>query len=228
MATDAETAADPPPPGGRRAVYNSLLAFGPAGELVARYDKTHLVPFGEYLPVQSVLEGIGLRQLTQMRGGFAVGERPRPLMEVPGLPPAGGLICYEAIFPAAVVQADSRPGVLLNVTNDGWFGNTTGPHQHFHQARVRAVEEGVALVRAANNGISAIVDPYGRVLDSIALDARGVIDTALPQPRPPPLYARLGDVAFTLNLVAFLAAILCFRLGFARASRSQGRQPTTV
>lgn len=219
LATDAETAASPPPPGGRRAVYNSLLAFGPAGELVARYDKTHLVPFGEYLPVQSVLEGIGLRQLTQMRGGFAIGEIPRPLLEVPGLPPIGGLICYEAIFPAVVVQAARRPGLLVNVTNDGWFGNTTGPRQHFHQARVRAVEEGVALVRAANNGISAIVDPYGRVLGSIALDTRGVIDTALPIPRPPPPYARLGDLSFAMNLLAFMAVILWLRGVFGQESR---------
>ncbi|MEW5963705.1 MAG: apolipoprotein N-acyltransferase [Pseudomonadota bacterium] len=221
LATDSEAAAHPPP-NGRRAVYNSLLVFGPSGELAARYDKTHLVPFGEYLPVQDVLEGVGLRQLTQMRGGFAIGEVPRPLVEVPGLPLVGGLICYEAIFPAAVVQADRRPGVLVNVTNDGWFGNTTGPHQHFHQARVRAVEEGVALVRAANNGISAVVDPFGRVLATIGLNARGVIDTGLPLPRPPPPYARLGDVLFALNLVAFLAAMLWLRPVFDGSDGSGG------
>jgi apolipoprotein N-acyltransferase len=227
LATDAEASLGPSPPTGRRAVYNSLLAFGPSGELAARYDKTHLVPFGEYLPVQEVLEGIGLRQLTQMRGGFAIGELPRPLVEVPGLPLVGGLICYEAIFPAAVVQTDRRPGVLVNVTNDGWFGNTTGPHQHFHQARVRAAEEGVALVRAANNGISAVVDPFGRVLGRLDLDARGVIDSGLPLPRPSPPYARFGDVLFALELIVFLAAILWLR-PLRVGSRSSGDRYTVT
>ena len=192
-------------PADRRGVYNSLLVLDDEGRLAAAYDKTHLVPFGEYLPFQETLEAIGLRQLTQMRGGFAVGSIPRPLVAAPGLPLVGGLICYEAIFPAAVIQDRRRPGVLVNVTNDGWFGNTTGPHQHFHQARVRAVEEGVALVRAANNGISAVVDPYGRVLARIGLNGRGVVDSSLPAPRSPPPYARLGDSLFVLNLVLFVA-----------------------
>src|SRR5262249_58837887 len=103
------------------------------------------------------------------------------------------LICYEAIFPAAVVQGQDRPGLLINVTNDGWFGNTTGPRQHFHQARVRAVEEGLPLIRAANNGISAAVDGYGRVLARIDMNVRGAVDVPLPVALSPPLYARIGD-----------------------------------
>jgi apolipoprotein N-acyltransferase len=203
--------AEPALPGSPRPrrIFNSILVFGEAGSLVGLYDKIHLVPFGEYLPLQSLLEAIGLQQLTRLRGGFDVGVTPRPLLHVPRLPPAVPLICYEAIFPAAVVQGDERPAVILNVTNDGWFGDTTGPRQHLHQTRVRAVEEGLPIIRAANNGISAVVDGYGRVLARLDLNTRGTIDTALPVALPPPPYARLGDMVFiALWLVgAALAAI---------------------
>ncbi|HEY7085254.1 MAG TPA: apolipoprotein N-acyltransferase [Hyphomicrobiaceae bacterium] len=201
--------AEPAPPGAPRPrrVFNSILVFGAEGALVASYDKIHLVPFGEYLPLQPLLEVIGLRQLTRLRGGFDVGPTPRPLLNVPGLPPAAPLICYEVIFAAAVVEGSQRPGLLLNVTNDGWFGDTTGPRQHLHQARVRAVEEGLPLMRAANNGISAAVDPYGRFLARLDLDARGTIDAALPVALAPPPYARLGDLVFLgLWLVGAVAA----------------------
>ena len=160
--------------------------FGEGGSLTVHYDKIHLVPFGEYLPFQSALEAVGLQQLVGMRGGFDVGVAPRPLLQVPGLPSLGPLICYEAIFPHAVVQGTDRPGLLINVTNDGWFGNTTGPRQHFHQARVRAVEEGLPLIRAANNGISAAVDGYGRVLAQLDMNVRGFLDVPLPVASPPP------------------------------------------
>jgi len=110
------------------------------------------------------------------------------------LPPVGPLICYEAIFPAQVVQGPQRPGVLVNVTNDGWFGQTTGPRQHFHQARVRAVEEGAPLLRAANNGISGLVDPHGRILARIELDVAGTADVVLPAALTLPIYARFGDI----------------------------------
>lgn len=186
------------PPGGRmrRRIFNSLMIFGQEGRLVALYDKIHLVPFGEYLPFQSTLEAIGLEQLTRIRGGFDIGVTPRPVLQVAGLPPIGPLICYEAIFPATVIQGSERPKVLLNVTNDGWFGQTTGPHQHLHQARVRAVEEGLPIIRAANNGISAVIDARGRILGSLGLDVRGTIDRALPSVIPPPPYARYGDWIF--------------------------------
>ena len=161
---------------GRRA-FNSLIVFGEGGQPGAIYDKIHLVPFGEYLPLRGVLGAIGLDKLVGWRGGFSVGQSPRPLLTAPGLPPVSVLICYEAIFPAAVVQGSERPQALINLTNDGWFGNTTGPRQHFHQARVRAVEEGLALVRVANNGITGVVDAQGRVLARLDLNVRGVIDT---------------------------------------------------
>jgi apolipoprotein N-acyltransferase len=153
--------------------------------------------------MQSALEAIGLRQLTELRGGFAAGATPRPLLHAPGLPPAVPLICYEAVFPHAIVATAERPGVLLNVTNDGWFGDTIGPRQHFHQARVRAVEEGVPLLRAANTGISGVVDGYGRVLQYLELNRRGTIDTEVPPALPPPPYARFGDSLF---LALWLAA----------------------
>ncbi len=186
---------------------NSILVLNHRAEPIATYDKIHLVPFGEYMPFESTLSAIGIEKLTHGRGSFATGKEPRPLMSIPGLPPALGLICYEALFPGNIVQGPERPGVLINVTNDGWFGETTGPYQHFHQSRVRAVEEGAPLVRAANNGISAVVDPFGRVLQSLGLDVRGQIDSALPKAVAPPLYARFGDwmLAAILGLFALLA-----------------------
>jgi apolipoprotein N-acyltransferase len=185
-----------------RIFFNSLLVFGRGGLLLTRYDKIHLVPFGEFLPLRRVLEAIGLRPLTQALSTFDFGVSPRPLLGIPGLPPALPLICYEAIFPGALVQGAERPGIMVNVTNDGWFGNTTGPRQHLHQARVRAVEEGVPIVRAANNGVSAAFDGYGRPLGHIDLDVRGVIDVPLPAALQPPPYARFGDsIFFTIWLL---------------------------
>lgn len=185
--------------------FNSILVLSERAEPVATYDKIHLVPFGEYVPWEQVLSAIGIEKLTQGHGSLDAGPRPRRLMSIPGLPPALGLVCYEALFPGTLVQGSERPGVLINVTNDGWFGETTGPYQHFHQSRVRAVEEGAPLVRAANNGISAVVDPYGRVLQSLGLDVRGAIDSALPKAVTPPLYARFGDTMLAVILAAFLA-----------------------
>jgi apolipoprotein N-acyltransferase len=187
------------PPGGsgrtRRRIFNSLMIFGDEGRLAALYDKIHLVPFGEYLPFQAALEAIGLEQLTRVRGGFDAGTTPRPLLEASGLRVLP-LICYEVIFPSELVQGAERPALMLNVTNDGWFGQTTGPHQHLHQARVRAVEEGIPIVRAANNGISAVIDARGRILGSLGLDVRGTIDSVVPRALTPPPYARYGDWIF--------------------------------
>jgi apolipoprotein N-acyltransferase len=199
--------------GPTRRAYNSLMAFGHVGdkrgELVALYDKMHLVPFGEYLPFQRLLEGIGLRQLTRMRGGFAANPGPRAAFQVPGLPPLGPLICYEAIFPAEVMPASARPAALINVTNDGWFGNTTGPRQHLHQARVRAVEEGLPLIRAANNGISAVIDANGRIVARLDMNIRGSVDSGLPVAAAPTWYARHHDGTF-FALWGLLALVLFY------------------
>jgi apolipoprotein N-acyltransferase len=186
--------------------YNSLMVFKENGQLETVYDKIHLVPFGEYLPFQRTLEAIGLEQLAHWRGGFSVGPSPRPLLTVPGLPPIAALICYEAIFPASVVEGSERPGLLINVTNDGWFGATAGPWQHFHQARVRAVEEGLPLLRAANNGVSAVVDAHGRVLAMLRLNERGTIDASLPSALTLTAYVRLRDWTF-VALALFFAGI---------------------
>ncbi|MCU0733211.1 MAG: apolipoprotein N-acyltransferase [Hyphomonas sp.] len=189
---------------GRQRGFNSILAFDSDGQVTATYDKVHLVPFGEYLPLAPVLGALGLSKLTQGLGVFDTGPWPRPPLAVAGLPRAGGLICYEALFPGQVVTAAERPGLLINVTNDGWFGDTSGPRQHFHQTRVRAVEEGVPIVRAANNGISAMIDPYGRILGFADLNVKGVIDTGLPEALPPGPYAQAGDTGL---LVLMLTAL---------------------
>lgn len=183
-------------------VYNSIYAIGDDGEFLAVYDKVHLVPFGEYLPFQATLESLGFRQLTDLPGGFTAGAR-RQTMAVAGLPPFSPLICYEAIFPHAVVAEGDRPGWLLNVTNDAWYGRTPGPYQHLQQSRLRAVEEGLPLVRAANNGISAIVDGYGRIVADLDLDQIGVVDGPLPAALTETFYGRFGDWMF-LALIVFL------------------------
>ncbi len=198
--------------GGPRRGYNSLLVFADDGRLQSIYDKIHLVPFGEYLPFQTTLESIGLEQLTRWRGGFSFGTNPRPLLSIAGLPPVAGLICYEVIFPGAVIQGDQRPSLLINVTNDGWFGDSTGPPQHFHQSRVRAVEEGLPLIRAANNGVSAVVDGRGRIVASLALNERSVIDSGVPSALEPPPYAKFGDWTFvSLALLFTMLALLSAR-----------------
>lgn len=185
-----------------RRVYNSLLALDDRAHLTGVYDKLHLVPFGEYLPFQKTLEAVGLRQLTRLQGGFAAGDAATArYWEVPGLPPISPLICYESIFPDEVVTRGRRPGFFLNVTNDGWFGKTVGPHQHLHQARVRAVEQGLPLIRVANTGVSAVVDGRGRVLQRAGLGEIAVIDTALPGALPPTPYSRSGGSAVLLVLV---------------------------
>jgi len=200
--------------------YNSLLVLDGRGLLHSVYDKTHLVPFGEYLPWQPMLESIGLEQLTRWRGGFSEGPTPRPTLKVPGLPEAGGLICYEAIFPGVGASSASPPALLVNVTNDGWFGNTTGPRQHYHQARVRAVEEGLTLVRAANNGISAVIDGNGRALVMIGINVRGSIDSAIPVPRSRPVYAVLGEAVFLGISLLFVGILVLFGRGRTGAGRS--------
>ncbi len=207
---------DEVPPGvsGRaRRVLNSLAAFDTAGQPTALYDKTHLVPFGEYLPFQATLEAIGLEQLTRIRGGFDVGPTPRPLIRIAGLPPLAPLICYEAIFPGAVVQTRERPAALLNLTNDGWFGNTTGPRQHLHQARVRAVEEGLPVIRSANNGISAVIDARGQTVARLELNVIGVTDAVLPGVLPRPPYARFGDLLFAILLLMVVTWLFAMRTG---------------
>lgn len=181
-------------------VYNSIRVIGDDGGILGTYDKTHLVPFGEFLPFQNLMESLGFEQLTRVRGGFTPGAQRRALL-IPRLPLAAPLVCYEAIFPGAVLPEGDRPGMLLNVTNDAWFGNTPGPYQHFAQARLRTIEEGLPMVRAANNGISAVIDPLGRVVRKSELGVDAVIDATLPQALAPTMYARFRDLPVLLAVV---------------------------
>ena len=183
--------------------FNSLHAINSSGEIVATYDKAHLVPFGEYLPMQDLLEGMGLTKLVGGRGSYTPGPHLQTL-HLRGVPEFGPLICYEAIFPAQVVDPVKRPRWLLNLTDDTWFGLNAGPKQHFTIARMRSIEEGLPLIRAANNGVSAIFDPKGRIVMSLGLNKVGYIDGELPQDLPPTLYARLGNL--TLLFMALLLA----------------------
>ena len=192
LITGAVRTAEVAPNGRTVRAYNSIYEIDRDGSILSVYDKVHLVPFGEYLPFQEFLESLGLMQLTKMPGGFVPGGRRRP-MTVPGAPSLMPLICYEIVFPAEAVPPGDRPGWLLNLTNDGWFGRSTGPYQHFQQARVRAIEQGLPLVRAANTGISAVVDPLGRIIKELPLGTEGVLDAALPRAVEPTLYVRAGD-----------------------------------
>jgi apolipoprotein N-acyltransferase len=206
LITGAVRAAAMAPSGAVRA-YNSVYVFDRDGSIAGIYDKVHLVPFGEYLPFEDFLESLGLISLTKMPGGFLAGDRRR-LMTVPGAPSMLPLLCYEVIFPGQAVPRGERPGWLLNLTNDGWFGISTGPHQHFQQARVLAIAEGLPLVRAANTGISAVVDPLGRIIKELPLGTEGVLDSGLPQPIAPTPYARLGDyIAYALVAAGLLLGL---------------------
>jgi apolipoprotein N-acyltransferase len=187
---------------GNTQVWNSFHAVDADGVVIATYDKFHLVPFGEYTPLRSVLK---IAKLTEGTTDFSSGPGPQS-MAIAGLPLVSPLICYEAIFPGDVVQADVRPGWLLNVTNDAWYGISSGPYQHFQQARLRAVEEGLPIVRVANTGISGVVDPYGRVRQALGLGESGILDANLPQPIPDPtVYGRWRDWPVLVVLILSLA-----------------------
>jgi apolipoprotein N-acyltransferase len=186
-----------------------------AGVITESYDKVHLVPFGEYLPFQSWFMPLGIHQFVHIPGGFDPGKERR-LLSIPGLPKAAPLVCYEAIFPGEVVppsKAGDRPGLILNITNDGWFGTTAGPYQHFLQARLRSIEEGLPLVRAAGTGISAIVDAHGRIRGELPLGVTGTLDGPLPEKIEPPLFARYPGAT---NILSWSAVFVAAFSGFAR------------
>ena len=211
LITGAVRLADPENPA-QSGAFNSIYVIDHGGSIAAVYDKLHLVPFGEYLPLEPFLEGLGLQELTKQRGGFLAGDRHR-LIAVPGAPMALPLICYEIIFTGEMMPAGNRPGWIINVTNDGWFGVvSTGPYQHFQQARVSAIEVGLPLVRAANTGISAVVDPVGRIINSLPLGAEGALDAPLPRAIGAPLYARVGDApAIIMVVISLIVAVHCRR-----------------
>lgn len=195
-----ELEADPP------SAANAVFVLDEQGRIVGRYDKVDLVPFGEYLPWRSVLQRIGLEKLTEGTIDFRPGPGRRTI-RLPGLPAMGPLICYEAIFPGRAIDPADRPDVLVNLTNDAWFGRSSGPYQHAAMAVLRAVEEGLPLVRAANTGISLATDALGRQVARLELGRTGVLDLALPgRLATPPLYRRTGGwSAVFLFSVVFLA-----------------------
>ncbi|MFZ5962030.1 apolipoprotein N-acyltransferase [Thalassococcus sp. BH17M4-6] len=187
--------------------YNSLIAAMAGTEVVQIYDKHHLVPFGEYMPAAGVFARYNIFGLaSRAEGGYAPGKGPG-LLDLGPLGMALPLICYEAVFPQDVGGTAARPDMLLQITNDAWFGDWSGPYQHLAQARIRAIEQGLPMLRAANTGVSAVIDGAGRVLAALPLGQAGALDHPLPPPLPPTLYARTGD------LPAFL--VLCLLSGLA-------------
>ena len=192
-------------------LFNSLVMLDETGGIASLYDKHHLVPFGEYLPFGQYLKYLGLRGLAAEDGnGYSAGPGPQ-LIGMGSLGRALPLICYEGVFPRDVARAPGRADFLLLITNDAWFGQLSGPYQHFAQARLRSVEQGLPMIRVANTGISAMIDARGGVTASLPLGQAGYLDTALPVPRPLTLYARTGDLPMLLLLLVGLAGTLATR-----------------
>ncbi|MBD3787123.1 MAG: apolipoprotein N-acyltransferase [Sphingomonadales bacterium] len=201
--------------------YNSLAVIGVGGAVEAVYDKYHLVPFGEYVPLGDLAARLGLTAFAAQAGnGYSAGPGPR-VLDLGRLGLAQPLICYEAVFPQDIRRAPTRPDWLMQVTNDAWFGQMAGPWQHLALARWRAIEFGLPLARAANTGVSAMIDARGRITASLGMGQMGALDAALPAALPPTLYARIGD----LPLAAILAAVSAFIYRIARRYRVDPVQP---
>lgn len=192
--------------------YNSLALLSPEGAILDRYDKFHLVPFGEYIPWGDALARFGIGAFAAQQGhGYSAGPGPA-LMRAPGMPAFQPLICYEAIFPQHLRGLPERPGWILQVTNDGWFGRVSGPYQHLAQARLRAIETGLPLVRVANTGISAVIDARGSLRQTLPLGVAGKIDAPLPGPLQATPWLRLGPApTILIALLALAAASLLSR-----------------
>ena len=186
---------------------NSVFAIDPTARILARYDKAHLVPYGEYLPMRPILSAIGLSRLAPGDIDFDPGPGPQTL-QLPLVGKVGFQLCYEIIFSGEVVDRKNRPRFLFNPSNDAWFG-AWGPPQHLAQARLRALEEGLPILRSTPTGISAVIDAEGRLLHSLPWRTAGVIDAALPAPKPPTLFARFG------NVLPFLLALLLAAIAIA-------------
>ena len=185
--------------------FTSVEVIDGSGTIVGVYDKWRLVPGGEFLPLAWLLEPLGFRKVVNLPEGFSAGPGPHSL-EVPGAGLAGFLICYEAVFPDRLIQKGERPQWIINVTNDGWFGTSVGPWQHLAQVRMRSVEQGLPIARAANTGISAIFDPLGRIVAASRMSEKTVVDGILPKPLPATLFARFGIFA-SLSLMLLLVVV---------------------
>lgn len=199
--------------------FNSVFAINSKGDLFARYDKMHLVPFGEFLPFEGLLKSIGLSQLT---GGVSFSKgTEREMIRLPGVPGFAPLVCYETIFPGEVIGPGPRPEWMLNLSNDAWFGSTAGPHQHLALARLRAIEEAMPIVRSTSTGISAVIDSYGRTVVSLGLNVKAALESPLPKALPAP------EVPTALRIIAvlFLSAgvILFFLMRLIRLERNSAQ-----
>jgi apolipoprotein N-acyltransferase len=192
--------------------YNSLAVIDPLGRIEQVYDKTRLTPFGEFIPLGDWLARFGIRAFAAREGfGYAFGSGARIL----DLGPAGRVlpvICYEGLFPAYLASAKGRADWILQITNDGWFGNLSGPYQHLAQMRLRAVEQGLPVLRSANTGVSAVIDAKGRLLATLALNLDAYLDADVPPALPPTLYARSGDGPVAAFIIAFLLVLTLRRV----------------
>ncbi|MFC0634054.1 apolipoprotein N-acyltransferase [Brevundimonas balnearis] len=190
--------------------HNALFALHDEGadglRIAAVYDKHRLVPFGEYLPLGELMSGIGLRSLVHVPADFTPGPRPAPIA-LPGAPNVQPLICYESLYPGFTPGGADRPAWIVNVSNDAWFGASSGPLQHLNLASFRAIETGLPIVRSTPTGVSAVIDPWGRVVEGERLDSgeSGVIDARLPAPTRATLYGRFGDLILLALLLALLS-----------------------
>jgi len=199
-------------------LFNSLAYLDETGVIAGTYDKHHLVPFGEYIPLGGVAAQMGIYGFAADRGeGFSSGRGPE-LMSFGALGYGIPLICYEAVFPQDVNGAPGRGNFLLQITNDAWFGAHSGPYQHLEQARMRAIEQGLPMIRVANTGISAIIGPTGRTVDSLPLNTAGYLDVALPAPLPPTLYSRTGDIGAFLSVLLLGLAVSALQFARNRAN----------
>lgn len=189
--------------------YNSLVSLGAQGAVDQIYDKHHLVPFGEYVPLGDFMARFGIYGMAPQHGaGFSAGPGAQ-LMDLGALGTALPLICYEAVFAHDVNAAPARPAFIIHATNDAWFGTHAGPQQHLAQARMRAIEQGLPVARAANTGISAMIDPFGRIGAHIGLGQAGYVDALLPEPLPATLYSKTGDLPISVLLaLALLVGVL--------------------
>ncbi|WP_170326977.1 apolipoprotein N-acyltransferase [Ruegeria arenilitoris] len=188
-------------------IYNSMIYLDEQGQQKGLYDKHHLAPFGEYVPFGNLMAKFGIHGMATTAGhGFSSGPGAA-LMDAGKLGKALPLICYEAVFTQDVLSAPGRADFLLQITNDAWFGTRSGPYQHLAQAQMRAIEQGLPMMRSANTGVSAMIDPLGRIVDSLALGQAGYVDAKLPAPLPQTVYAWIGDIPI-FALLAVMFALL--------------------